>query len=82
MSEFDPIAYIRDVRARPESYGTMQSVVEAVTALHAIRKATTLEAVKAAFQPAAKKAKAEGDTEALTILTEAAKAKRKALEAA
>lgn len=51
-------------------------------ALQNIRRAATLEALKTAFQPAAKAAKAAGDIELLGWLMDAKDRRKKELEAA
>lgn len=77
---FDPFAHARDVRAQPESYFHMSSIVAQVQAKRAIKRALTLADLNKAFQPPAKAAKDAGDTEGLAYLTEAAQKRRKELE--
>lgn len=81
MSAFDPIAYIRDVRANPANYCTMSSILADVQALRAIREAKTVDALNKLFQPAARAAKAAGDTLLLGKLKDEAAARKKILEA-
>jgi len=73
---FDPHAYIAEVRANPEQFVKVADLIAQVTALHSIRHARTLEILAYRFQVPAKAAKASGDTELLERLKEAA-AKRK-----
>jgi radical SAM superfamily enzyme len=68
--------YLDDMRAHPENYVEVGQIVREVTTLRAIRRALTIKALNEIFQPAAKKAKADGDAEAVKLFTEAA-AKRK-----
>jgi len=73
---FDPYAYSKDIREHPERYMTLRSLVGDAAALRRIKQAPTLQALKEAFQPSAKAAKAAGDTLLLDMLTEAAKQRK------
>ncbi len=81
MTDFDPFAYTADIKAHLEKYVTWAEIVRDAQALHKIRHAATLTALKEAFHGPAKLAKATGDTELLGWLTEAATKRRKELEA-
>ncbi len=78
---FDPHAYHEDIKAHPEKYIALSKIVAEANATRAIRKAETLDALTVAFQAPAKAAKAAGNEELLGWLTEAAKKRRKELEA-
>ena len=85
MSAFDPISYIRDVRALPEcfpsKYVTLTSIITDAKTLRDIREAKTLQSLNALFQPAAKAAKAAGDTWLLNKLKDEATSRKSTLEA-
>jgi len=78
--EFDPFAYHADYIKNPEKYISMAKIVAEANATRPIRKAETLEALTATFQPLAKAAKAAGNTEVLGWLTDAARRRKKELE--
>ena len=76
LGEFDPIAYVAWVKAHPENYVTMDSILRDAIALHAIKIAGTLETLNATAQPLLRAAKAAHDTVLFEIL-KAASAQRK-----
>lgn len=81
MSDFDPFAYAREVKANPENYVPMAQIVADAQALQKIRKARTIQDLKEAFHGPAKAAKTAGDDWLVKKLTEAKDERKKQLEA-
>lgn len=73
---FNPIAYFKGLREHPEEYVHLADLVAEAMAYRALRKAATMEELKAEFLIAATAAKAAKDDELLANLT-AIKDKRK-----
>jgi len=67
--------YLDDIRAHPENYVTLKSVMDEVLAVRSIKTARTMETLKAAFTKTTRDAK--GNPDLLTLLR-AAKDERKA----
>ena len=82
MNDFDPFAYSRDVKEHPEKYIRLTQIVRDVKLRMAIKRARTMDELKAAFTAPAKQAKADGDTELLTLLTDAKNKRKSELEKA
>ena len=60
----------------------MSEIYRTVKTLLAIKRARTMDELKAAFTAPAKQAKADGDTELLTLLTDAKNKRKSELEKA
>ena len=71
---FDPFAYAADIKAHPENYVRVSDVFALAIALHKIKHAATMEALKERFEEAKKVALGADDRK----LINAAKDKRKA----
>lgn len=76
MTDFDPAAHVQALRDCPQDFVSMVSIASDAKALHAIRRAGTMESLNATSQPLLRAAKAAGDTVLFDIL-KAAAGKRK-----
>jgi hypothetical protein len=65
--EWDMFSYMRDVRAHPENYVTMQSVFEDLSSIQRVRACKTLAELKRVFTVETRRAKGDADLLALLV---------------
>jgi hypothetical protein len=65
--EWDMFSYMRDVRAHPENYVTLQSIIEDVASIARVRACKTLAELKRVFTTETRRAKGDADLLALLV---------------
>lgn len=80
-AHFDLLDHLKELRTRPEAFISMQKIAEDAASLVAVKRATSLNVLKATFQASAKKAKNAKDDELLKWFTERKDERKASLEA-